>query len=63
MTAPRVPVTTSNASLIGGIVVSIATVVLWITAMAELGFHGKLVVGTGVLVAIAAGAWTRAADL
>ena len=63
MNAPRPPVTSGNASLIGGVVVSVATVVLWLAVTAELGFHGPVNQGVGVLVALAAGTWTRLADL
>ena len=63
MTAPRAPITTGNASLVGGIVVGIASMILWVAATRELGFNGPLVLGAGLLVAAAAGVWTRLADL
>jgi hypothetical protein len=63
MSAPRGHVTTGKASLIGGIVVSIASMVLWVAVTGELGFHGTPVLAAGVLVACAAGIWTRLADL
>jgi hypothetical protein len=56
-------VTTGKASLVGGIVVAVATLVLWLAAAHELGFHDKLALGLGVAVAAAAGIWTRLADL
>jgi len=56
-------VTTGKASLVGGIVVAVATLVLWTAASRELGFHGNLVLSLGVAVAAAAGIWTRLADL
>jgi ribose/xylose/arabinose/galactoside ABC-type transport system permease subunit len=63
MNAPRAHITTGKASLVGGIVVAIATMVLWIAATHELGFHGPIVLVAGLLVSVAAGAWTRLADL
>jgi large exoprotein involved in heme utilization and adhesion len=63
MSAPRRHVTTGNASLIGGIVVAAATLVLWLAAARELGFHGNAVLALGAAVAAAAGIWTRLADL
>ena len=63
MSAPRGHVTTGKASLIGGIVVGIASMVLWVAVTKELGFHGTLVLAMGVLVSVAAGIWTRLADL
>ena len=61
MTGGRV--TTGKASLVGGMVVALASLVLWMAAARELGFHGNLVLGAGVAVAAAAGLWTRLADL
>jgi hypothetical protein len=61
MSAPRV--TTGKASLIGGIVVSIATMVLWLAATHELGFHGLPVLIAGLAVSAITGIWTRLADL
>jgi hypothetical protein len=63
MSTPRVRVTTGKASLVGGIVVGIASMVLWLAVTHELGFHGMLIMGAGLLVAAAAGIWTRLADL
>lgn len=63
MSAPRATVTTGKASLIGGIVVGIASMVLWVAVTRELGFDGKLVLGAGLVVAAALGLWTRLADL
>ena len=63
MSSPRTHVTTGKASLIGGIVVAIASMVLWLAVTHELGFHGPLVLGAGLLVAAMAGIWTRLADL
>ena len=63
MSAPRVRVTTGKASLVGGIVVGIASMVLWLAVTHELGFHGMATMGAGLLVSAAAGVWTRLADL
>ena len=63
MSAQRGHVTTGKASLIGGIVVGIASMVLWVAVTRELGFHDTPVLAAGVLVATAAGIWTRLADL
>lgn len=59
----RARVTSGKASLIGGIVVGIATLVLWMAVTRELGFDGRPVLAEGVAVAAAAGLWTRLADL
>jgi hypothetical protein len=59
----RAHVTTGKASLIGGIVVGIAVMVLWVAVTGELGFHGLPVLGAGLLVSAAAGIWTRLAVL
>ncbi len=63
MSAPRSHVTTGKASLIGGIVVAIATMVLWLAATYELGFHGMPVLIAGVALSAITGIWTRLADL
>lgn len=52
-----------KASLIGGIVVGIASMVLWLAVTHELGFRGAAPIALGLLVSAAAGAWTRLADL
>ena len=61
--SPRTHVTTGKASLVGGIVVGIASLVLWVAVTRELGFGGMPVLALGVLVSVAAAAWTRLADL
>ena len=61
MSAPRV--TTGKASLIGGIVVAVATMVLWMAVTYELGFHGMPVLIAGLMVSAITGIWTRLADL
>jgi hypothetical protein len=61
--SPRGHVTTGKASLIGGIVVGLATLVLWLAVTRELGFGGRPALLAGLFVAGAAGIWTRLADL
>jgi hypothetical protein len=63
MSTQRAHVTTGKASLIGGMVVSVAVMVLWVLATRELGLRGELSLGIGVAVSAAAGIWTRLADL
>ena len=61
--SPRGHVTTGKASLVGGIVVGVATLVLWLAVTRELGFGGTPALVAGLFVAGAAGIWTRLADL
>ena len=63
MNTQHAHVTTGRASLIGGIVVAIAVMVLWAAAAHELGFDSPMDLGLGAAVAAAAGIWTRLADL
>jgi len=63
MSAPRTSVTSSKASLIGGIAVGAASLVLWLAVTHELGLNGPLVVGAGLLISAAIGVWVRVADL
>jgi hypothetical protein len=63
MSVPRARLKPEKASLIGGIVVGVASMVLWVAATRELGFHGTPVLAVGLLVSAAAGTWTRLADL
>ena len=63
MNTRRVHVTTGKASLIGGIVIAVATMVLWVAVTRELGFHDTISLGAGAAVSAAAGIWTRLADL
>jgi len=63
MNLPRARVTSGKASLVGGIVVAIASMVLWLAVTQALGFHGLLVMAAGLLLSAAAGIWTRLADL
>jgi len=52
-----------KASLVGGVVVGIATMVLWLAVTRELGYGGAAVLGAGLLVSAAVAVWTRLADL
>jgi hypothetical protein len=61
MSAPRIA--TGKASLIGGVVVGIASMVLWVAVTRELGLGGTLILGAGALVSAGVAAWTRLADL
>ena len=63
MSGRRASVTSSTASLIGGVVVGTATLVLWLAVSREFGFAGPFVWGAGAVVALATGMWTRIADL
>jgi hypothetical protein len=63
MNTPRARLKPEKASLIGGIVVGIASLVLWIAITRELGFHGPLSLAMGLVVSAVAGLWTRLADL
>ncbi len=63
MTEPRAHITTGKASLIGGIVVAIASLALCLAVMRELGLDGMPALALSLMVAAAAGIWTRAADL
>ena len=47
MSAPRAALKPEKASLIGGIVVGIASMVLWVAVTRELGFHGAVTLGAG----------------
>jgi hypothetical protein len=60
MSMPRARIKSGKASLIGGIVVGIATFILW---MAIAGTGSPLSTVTGTVVAIAVGSWIRLADL
>ena len=59
----RAHITTGKASLIGGFVVAIATLVLWLAVTHELGFHGIPALIAGLVVSAITGIWTRLADL
>jgi hypothetical protein len=63
VSAPYGRLKPERASLIGGIVVGIASMVLWVAVTRELGFHDTAALAVGSLVSAAAGIWTRLADL
>jgi hypothetical protein len=63
MNKARAHITTGKASLVGGIVVGIASLALWVAVTRELGFQGTPTLVAGLLVSAAAGIWTRLADL
>jgi len=60
---PRARIKTEKASLIGGIVVGIATMVLWAAVTRELGFGGTATLSAGLLISAAVAIWIRVADL
>ena len=59
----RVKINPSKASLVGGIAVGIASMVLWAAAAHELGLGGPVVLGAGAAVSVAVAVWTPLADL
>ncbi len=61
-TSPR-QIKQGKASLIGGIAVGVAVLVLWIAVAHELSVDGVVAIVVGVLVAAGAAAWIRVADL
>ena len=63
MSAPRVRAKPGHASLIGGIVVGIATFTLWAVIARDVGAASVGWIALGAVVAIAVGAWIRIADL
>jgi hypothetical protein len=52
-----------KASLVGGIAVGIAVLVLWTAVARELAVDGIATIAVGVLVAAGVAAWIRVADL
>ena len=63
MSVPRARFKPEKASLIGGIVVGIASLVLWVAVTRELGMGGTVTLGIGLLVSAAVATWIRVADL
>ena len=63
MSVPRARIKPEKASLVGGIVVGIACMVLWVAVTRELGFGGTASLGIGLLVSAAVAIWIRVADL
>ena len=63
MSAPRSRIKTGKASLIGGIAVGIASMVLWLAVTRELGWSGVPVLALGLAVSASVATWIRVADL
>jgi hypothetical protein len=63
MSMPRARIKPEKASLIGGMVVGIASMVLWAAVTRELGIAGTVTLGVGLLVSAAVATWIRMADL
>lgn len=63
MSAPRARIKSGKASLIGGIVVGIATFVLWMVIARDAGAATPGWTAAGLFVAVAVGTWIRLADL
>jgi uncharacterized membrane protein YkvI len=63
MSAPRARIKSSNASLIGGIVVGFACFVLWTAIAHEVGADSLPWLAAGLVVAAGIGTWVRIADL
>jgi lipopolysaccharide export LptBFGC system permease protein LptF len=61
MSPPRIK--QGRTSLVGGIAVGFAVLVLWTVLAHDLGSDGALTIAAGVLVAAAIAAWIRIADL
>jgi hypothetical protein len=60
---PRGTIKPGKASLIGGIAVAVASLVLWVAVAHELGADTVPWLAAGVIVAAAIGTWIRVADL
>ena len=61
MTMPRIK--QGKASLIGGIAVGVASLVLWVAVAHELAADSTAIIAAGVVVAAGIAAWIRLADL
>ena len=59
----RARIKQGKASLIGGIAVGVAVLVLWLAIAHELAVGGVLTLFIGLLVSSAVAAWIRLADL
>lgn len=59
----RTSIKQGKSSLIGGIAVGIAVLVLWTAIARELAADGLITVVLGVLVSAGIAAWIRVADL
>ena len=60
---PRARIKTGKASLIGGIAVGIASMIIWAGVALELGYTGVVTMGLGLLVSAGVAGWIRVADL
>jgi len=63
MNVPRGKIKTGKASLIGGIAVGIASMIIWAGISRELGYAGIVPMGLGLLVSAGVAGWIRLADL
>ena len=63
MSAPRARIKPGKASLIGGIAVGIASMVIWVAVTRELGYAGTPTMAIGFLVSAVIATWIRVADL
>ena len=63
MSVSRARIKPEKASLIGSIVVGIASMVLWAAVTRELGIDSTVTLGVGLLVSAAVATWIRVADL
>ena len=63
MSGSRAKIKTGKASLIGGIAVGIASMVLWVAVSRELGYSGVPALALGLLVSAGVATWIRVADL
>ncbi|MDR3530650.1 MAG: hypothetical protein P4L90_08880 [Rhodopila sp.] len=63
MSLPPARIKSGKASLIGGIVVGIATFVLWTAITHELGANTAPWLAAGLIVSAGIGTWIRIADL
>lgn len=63
MSTPRARIKSGKASLIGGIVVGIASFILWVVIARDIGATSPAWTAAGLAVAVAVGAWIRLADL
>ena len=59
----RTSIKQGKSSLIGGIAVGVAVLVLWMAIAHELAADNTLTVALGIVVAAAIAAWIRLADL
>jgi hypothetical protein len=63
MSTSRARIKSGKASLIGGIVVGIATFILWMVIEKDAGAVTPLWTAGGAVVAVVIGSWIRLADL